>query len=47
MTMDDFIKITTGINGGKDLERDFVINIYETVEKEPFTLAEDEDARMK
>jgi Sec7-like guanine-nucleotide exchange factor len=47
MTMDDFLKITKGINGGKDLDRDFIINIYETVEKEPFTLAEDEDARLK
>jgi Sec7-like guanine-nucleotide exchange factor len=47
MTKDDFIKITRGINAGKDLERDFVISIYDTVEKEPFTLEEDEEARIK
>jgi Sec7-like guanine-nucleotide exchange factor len=45
--MEDFIKITRGINAGKDLERDFVISIYETVEKEPFTLEEDEEARIR
>jgi Sec7-like guanine-nucleotide exchange factor len=38
MTMDDFLKITKGINGGKDLDRDFIINIYETVEKEPLRM---------
>ena len=47
MTMDDFFKITKGINNGKDLEEEFIRYIYETVEKEPFTLAEDEDARMR
>jgi Sec7-like guanine-nucleotide exchange factor len=47
MTRDDFNKITKGINGGKDLDPDFVSNIYDIVEKEPFTLAEDEEARMK
>jgi Sec7-like guanine-nucleotide exchange factor len=47
MTLDDFLKITRGLNNGKDLDRDFVINIYETVEREPFTLLEDEDAKLK
>lgn len=47
MTLDDFTKITKGINNGKDLEKDFVKSIYETIEKDPFTLAEDEDARLK
>lgn len=47
MTMDDFFKITRGINNGKDLDEAFIRNIYETIEREPFTLAEDEDARMK
>ena len=47
INLDDFLKITKGINGGKDLDRDFIIGIYENVEKEPFTLAEDEEARLK
>ena len=47
MTLDDFLKITRGLNNGKDLDKDFVTNIYETVEKEPFTLTEDEDAKLK
>jgi Sec7-like guanine-nucleotide exchange factor len=29
MTLDDFIKILRGVNAGKDLEREFVISIYE------------------
>jgi len=47
MTIDDFLKITKGIDNGKDLDEQFIRGIYETVEREPFTLAEDEDARMK
>lgn len=47
MALDDFLKITKGINGGKDLDKDFITNIYQIVEREPFTLAEDEDARLK
>lgn len=47
MTLDDFQKITRGINNGKNLDPEFVKNIYETIEKEPFTLAEDEDAKLK
>lgn len=47
MTIVDFTKITKGINNGKDLDKEFVNGIYETIEKEPFTLAEDEDARLK
>ena len=47
MTIDDFVKMTKGINNGKDLEYDFVKTIYDTIEKEPFTLLEDEDARLK
>lgn len=47
MTRDDFFKITRGINGGKDLDPEFIGNIYDVVEKEPFTLEEDEIARMK
>lgn len=47
MTLDDFLKMVKGLNAGKDLDRDFVVQIYETVEKEPFTLTEDEDAKLK
>jgi Sec7-like guanine-nucleotide exchange factor len=47
MTIDDFVKMTKGLNAGKDLDRDFLVHIYETVEKEPFTLTEDEDAKLK
>lgn len=47
MTLDDFLKMTKGLNNGKDLDRDFLVQIYETVEKEPFTLTEDEDAKLK
>ncbi len=47
MTLEDFLKMTKGLNAGKDLDRDFIVQIYETVEKEPFTLTEDEDAKLK
>lgn len=47
MTLEDYIKMTKGINGGKDLDRDFLTDIYVKVEAEPFTLAEDEDAKLK
>ena len=47
MSLDDFVKMTKGINSGKDLSRDFIAEIYESVEKEPFTLTEDEDAKLK
>lgn len=47
MSMDDYLKMTKGINGGKDLDRDFLADIYNKVEAEPFTLAEDEDAKLK
>ncbi len=47
MSLDDFLKMTKGLNSGKDLDRDFIVQIYETVEKEPFTLTEDEDAKLK
>ena len=47
MSLDDFVRMTKGINSGKDLEREFLSQIYESVEKEPFTLTEDEDAKLK
>ena len=47
MSLEDFQKMLKGINNGKDLDKDFVVEIYETVEREPFTLVEDEDAKLK
>lgn len=47
MTLEDFVKMTKGLNAGKDLDREFIAEIYATVEKEPFTLTEDEDAKLK
>lgn len=47
MTLIDFEKMIKGINAGQNLESEFVKKIYETVEREPFTLNEDDDARFK
>lgn len=47
MTVEDFAKMVKGINSQKNLEPEFIQKIYETVEREPFTLNEDEDARIK
>ena len=47
MTVDDFSKMIKGINSQKNLEPAFIQKIYDTVEREPFTLNEDEDARIR
>ena len=47
MTLEDFTKMVKGINSQKNLEPEFIQKIYDTVEREPFTLNEDEDARMR
>ena len=47
MTVEDFAKMVKGINSQKNLEMEFIQKIYDTVEREPFTLNEDEDARIK
>lgn len=47
MTLEDFQKMIKGINAGENLQPEFVKKIYETVEREPFTLNEDDDARLK
>lgn len=47
MTLEDFSKMIKGINAGKNLESEFIKKIFETVEREPFTLNEDDDARFK
>lgn len=50
MTLADFRKITTGVklndSGTTDLDA-FLEEVYNRVLREPFTLEEDEDARMK
>jgi hypothetical protein len=50
MTLADFKKITKFVklndSGNFNMEL-FIENVYETVLREPFTLEEDEDARMK
>mmetsp|Transcript_22234 Transcript_22234/g.16664 ORF Transcript_22234/g.16664 Transcript_22234/m.16664 type:complete len:191 (+) Transcript_22234:1417-1989(+) len=47
MSVEDFVKMTKGINNGKDLEFEFLKGIYDHIEKEPFSLVEDDDARLK
>lgn len=47
MTFDDYSKMLKGVNNKQDFDRDFLTDIYNKIEKEPFTLAEDEDARLK
>ena len=47
MTLEDFSKMIKGINAGENLQPEFIKKIYETVEREPFTLNEDDDARLK
>mmetsp|Transcript_83842 Transcript_83842/g.115743 ORF Transcript_83842/g.115743 Transcript_83842/m.115743 type:complete len:109 (+) Transcript_83842:2629-2955(+) len=47
MTLEDFCKMVKGINNSKNLEPDFLQNIYDTIAKEPLTLDEDDEARMK
>lgn len=50
MSLQDFQKITKGVklseSGVIDFET-FLVEVYDTVLREPFTLEEDEDARMK
>lgn len=47
MSLADFAKMIKGINSGQNLSEQFVQKIYETVEREPFSLNEDDDARIK
>lgn len=50
MTLQDFQKITTGVklsdSGNIDFDK-FLVDVFDTVVREPFTLEEDEEARMK
>ena len=47
MTLEDFAKMLKGINSGGNLNEAFIRKIYEHVERDPFTLNEDDDARIK
>ena len=47
MSLEAFQKMCKGINAGKDLNPDFLKNVYDTIQKEPFTLNEDEAAKLK
>ncbi|KAJ1613408.1 sec7 domain-containing protein [Cryptosporidium canis] len=39
MSIDDFIKNNKGINNGKDLPRDFLINVFETIKNDEIKLS--------
>lgn len=50
MTLDDFRKLTRGVKLSEQTSQDmeaFTKQVYEEVAREPFTLEEDEDARIK
>ena len=47
MSMEDFKKMTKGINNGKDLEDKFIEDVYHTIETDPITLVEDDEARLR
>ena len=47
MTCDQFKNMCKGINNGKNIDPEFMENIYKTIETDPVSLKEDDDARMK
>ena len=47
MKPEDFQKMLKGTNSGENLPNEFLNTIYDTVDNHPFTLNEDEEARMK
>ena len=47
MTLADFKKMTKGINNGQDLKDEFLEDIYSTIESDPITLVEDDEARIR
>ena len=47
MKPDDFQKMLKGVNAGENLPFEFVQGVYDNVDAHPFTLNEDEEARMK
>lgn len=47
MKLEDYVKLTKGINAGKDIDSEFIRTIYETIETDPITLIEDDEARLR
>ena len=47
MSLEDFKKMTKGIDNGKDVDPDFMENVYKSIEEDPISLAEDDEARLK
>jgi len=47
MSLEQFKKMTKGINNGKDVDSAFMDEIYHTIEIDPISLKEDDDARLK
>lgn len=47
MSLDDYMKMTKGINNGQDLDPAFLEEIYRTIEVDPISLVEDDEARIR
>lgn len=47
MTFEDYLKITRGINNGKDLPREFLEDIFTSIKTNPITLKDDEELLMR
>jgi len=47
MTCDQFKNMCKGINNGQNISPAFMEEIYHTIEIDPVSLKEDDDARMK
>ena len=47
MSMEDFKKMTKGINNGKDIRNEFLEEVYKNIESDPISLAEDDEKRIK
>ena len=45
MTRDAFLSTTRGINDKKNLPKEFLLDIYESVLNNPFSISEDEDLK--
>merc|ERR1719454_952202 len=47
MTKAQFLSNNRGIDDGKDLPKEYLETIYDSVKREPFSLPEDEDQRQR
>jgi brefeldin A-inhibited guanine nucleotide-exchange protein len=47
MTFEDYLKITRGINNGKDLPREFLEDIFTSIKTSPITLKDDEELLLR